>query len=328
MLRLYLRQRRKGAAAFLLCCAVFLGCFVLFEVPWRAAAYAGALCAFLLLLFLIPDYLDFRRRHRCLQRLLTTPETAADALPEPGGPLEADYASLIRALRDDRLRREGVMGRRYDAMVEYYTVWAHQIKTPIAAMRLLLQQEPDAPRTRAVSEELQKIEQYVEMVLCYLRLSADSTDFVLRTCDLDAIVRQAVRRYAAQFITKKLRLDYEPLRRTVLTDEKWLLFVVEQVLSNAVKYTRQGGVSIYLEEPKTLCIRDTGVGIDPADLPRIFELGFTGENGRRDKRATGIGLGLSRRILQKLGHGISAESTPGVGTTVRIALDQAPLEVE
>ena len=328
MVRLYLRQRRKGAAAFLLCAAVYLCCLVLFEVPWRAAAYAGALCAFLLLLFLIPDYLGFRRRHRCLQRLLTMPETAADALPDPVDPIEADYAALIRALRDDRLRRESVLGRRYDAMVEYYTVWAHQIKTPIAAMRLLLQQEPDAPRTRAVSEELQKIEQYVEMVLCYLRLSADSTDFVLRTCDLDAVVRQAVRRYAAQFITKKLRLDYEPLHCTVLTDEKWLLFVVEQVLSNALKYTRQGGVSIYLEAPKTLCIRDTGVGIDPADLPRIFELGFTGENGRRDKRATGIGLGLSRRILQKLGHGISAESAPGVGTTVRIALDQAPLEVE
>lgn len=166
------------------------------------------------------------------------------------------------------------------------------------------------------------------MVLCYLRLSADSTDFLFREYDLDAIVRQAVRRYASQFIKKKLRLRYEPLGCTVLTDEKWLLFVIEQVLSNAIKYTPSGFIEISLERPRVLCIRDTGIGIDPADLPRIFETGFTGGNGRLDKRATGIGLGLSRRILQRLGHTISVSSAPGKGTTVRIDLDHAALEVE
>lgn len=150
-------------------------------------------------------------------------------------------------------------------------------------MRLLLQ-ESDTSDSRALAEELQKIEQYVEMVLCYLRLSADSTDFLFREYDLDAIVRQAVRRYASQFIKKKLRLRYEPLGCTVLTDEKWLLFVIEQVLSNAIKYTPSGFIEISLERPRVLCIRDTGIGIDPADLPRIFETGFTGGNGRLDKR--------------------------------------------
>lgn len=178
------------------------------------------------------------------------------------------------------------------------------------------------------TEQLQSVEQYVEMVLGYLRLESPSSDYVIRNYALDDIVRQAVRKYASQFIRRKLRLEYTPLNVSVITDEKWLLFVIEQVLSNALKYTRSGSVSITLEAPKTLCIRDTGIGIAPEDLPRVFEKGFTGCNGRTDKRATGIGLYLCRRILEKLGHTIAITSTVGEGTTVRIGLQQDALEVE
>ena len=212
-------------------------------------------------------------------------------------------------------------------LVEYYTVWAHQIKTPIAAMRLLLQ-DADTDVQRALLEQLQSVEQYVEMVLGYLRLESPSSDYVIRNYALDDIVRQAVRKFASQFIRRRLRLEYTPLNVSVITDEKWLLFVIEQVLSNALKYTRSGSVSITLEAPKTLCIRDTGIGIAPEDLPRVFEKGYTGSNGRTDKRATGIGLYLCRRILEKLGHTIAITSAVGVGTTVRIGLQQDALEVE
>lgn len=164
--------------------------------------------------------------------------------------------------------------------------------------------------------------------LGYLRLESPSSDYVIRNYALDDIVRQAVRKYASQFIRRRLRLEYTPLNVSVITDEKWLLFVIEQVLSNALKYTRSGSVSITLEAPKTLCIRDTGIGIAPEDLPRVFEKGFTGCNGRTDKRATGIGLYLCRRILEKLGHTIAITSTVGEGTTVRIGLQQDALEVE
>lgn len=178
------------------------------------------------------------------------------------------------------------------------------------------------------TEQLQSVEQYVEMVLGYLRLESPSSDYVIRNYALDDIVRQVVRKYASQFIRRRLRLEYTPLNVSVITDEKWLLFVIEQVLSNALKYTRSGSVSITLEAPKTLCIRDTGIGIAPEDLPRVFEKGFTGCNGRTDKRATGIGLYLCRRILEKLGHTIAITSTVGEGTTVRIGLQQDALEVE
>ena len=151
---------------------------------------------------------------------------------------------------------------------------------------------------------------------------------MIREYELDGIVRQAVRMYASVFIRKKLRLIYEPLELKILTDEKWLLFVISQVLSNALKYTPSGTVTIYKKEPQTLCIKDTGIGIAPEDLPRIFEKGYTGSNGRADKKASGIGLYLCRRICTNLGHKITVHSVPGEGTEVCIYLERVDLEIE
>ena len=250
-----------------------------------------------------------------------------EQLPEPDGALEAQYQALVRALDADRRAQLTRSQQGYQELVEYYTVWAHQIKTPIAAMRLRLQSE-DSDSSRRLLTDLGRIEQYVEMVLTYLRLEGEGTDYVFREAKLDDIVRPALRRFAGEFIARRLTLDYTPTDVRVFTDEKWLSFVIEQVLSNALKYTPQGGVSVYVEEPKTLCIRDTGIGIAPEDLPRVFERGYTGLQGRADKRASGIGLYLCRRICRNLGHTITAESRPGEGTTVRIKLEEKKITVE
>ena len=156
-------------------------------------------------------------------------------------------------------------------------------------MRPRLQQE-DTPFSRSLSSDLLRIDQYADMVMTFLRLDSESTDYVLKEYALDPIICQAVRKYAPAFIMRKLTLDYKPVDASVVTDEKWLLFVIEQLLSNALKYTLSGSVSIYLEAPRTLFIADTGIGIAPEDLPRIFERGYTGINGRDDKKASGIGL--------------------------------------
>ncbi len=127
------------------------------------------------------------------------------------------------------------------------------------------------------------------------------------------------------FILKKIRLNYEPLCHKVLTDEKWLVFVVEQILSNSLKYTKKGSISIYLTEHKgktMLVIEDTGIGISPEDLPRVFEKGFTGYNGRADKKSTGIGLYLCKKIMDKLQHGIEIESRIDQGTKVYLYLER------
>ena len=212
-------------------------------------------------------------------------------------------------------------------MIDYYTVWAHQIKTPIAAMRLTLQNE-DTPLTRKLTNDLYRIEQYVEMVLTFLRLNSDSTDYVFKEYNLDNIVKSAVKRFSSEFIGRKLRLIYDPLNTSVITDEKWLSFVIEQVLSNALKYTPSGSITISLVGEKTLRIEDTGIGIAPLDLPRIFENGYTGINGRTDKKASGIGLYLCRRVCNNLGHTITANSTVDVGTAIDIDLTQTKLEME
>ena len=212
-------------------------------------------------------------------------------------------------------------------MVEYYTVWAHQIKTPIASMRLQLQ-SVDSDLARRLDGDLNRIEAYVEMVLTFLRLDSDSTDYVIRKIDLDALIKPAIRKFARDFITKKLTMDFKPTEAEVLSDEKWLSFVIEQVLSNAVKYTKNGGIKVYMDEPGILCIEDTGIGISAEDLPRVFENGYTGFNGREDKRASGIGLYLCKRICDNLGHKISAESEQGVGTKIKIDMNIKEIGIE
>lgn len=314
----YLRQKWRVLAAFTLFAAVLAVCFALYRLPLRAVWYPLALCAALGLSLLTADFLHLRRRHETLCRLRAAPDPAQ--LPSPAGICEEDYQALVRALDERARRAETETDARMRAMIDYYTLWAHQIKTPIASMRLSLQQE-DTPQARRLLQELSRAEQYVEMVMVYLRLNGGS-DLVLREYELDAIVRRAVRRFAGEFIGRKLKLCYEPLNVSCVTDEKWLLFVIEQVLSNALKYTRAGSITIELEAPKTLVIRDTGIGVAPEDLPRIFEKGYTGYNGRGDQKASGLGLYLCRTICKRLGHTITASSVPDHGTAIRITLEQ------
>lgn len=303
-----------------ICCAVFS----LYGLPLESVGYAFLLCFALGLALFAVGYFQFLRRHRELEGLLVQIRERALPLPPPKGLLEEDYQALCQALAAERAALALEDRNRIQDMTDYYTLWAHQIKTPIAAMRLLLQEEPRPE----LEGELLKIEQYVEMVLGYLRLGSDSTDYVFRSCELDALVRQSVRKYARLFILKKISLDFQETGRTVLTNGKWLSFVIEQLLSNAVKYTPEGGrVRIY-GDGETLVIADNGIGIRPEDLPRVFEKGFTGFNGREDKKSTGIGLYLSRQVMDRLNHGISISSRPGQGTLVRLDLSRGKREVE
>lgn len=211
--------------------------------------------------------------------------------------------------------------------IEYYTVWAHQIKTPIAAMKLTLQNE-DTQAARQLFAELFRIEQYVDMVMAYLRLNSKTTDFVFREFEIDRIIKNSVKRFSSEFINRKIKLEYTPTDSKLITDEKWFSFVFEQILSNALKYTPSDGtIKIYMKDGKSLCISDTGIGIDEADLPRIFEKGYTGANGRTDMRASGIGLYLCKNICEKLGCGLSVRSETGKGTEVTINFEQYDLNL-
>lgn len=326
VLKKYLFFHIKSVLLFLLFSVICAVVFGLYSLPLAAVAYAVLLCLFVGLLLAIPDYRAFCRRHLLLQQLRQEIYIDLAHLPNPLSLLEADYQQLLQIQHADKNHKLNELSNQHNEQIEYYSLWAHQIKTPISAMRLLIQ-SGTTPDKKELLEELQRIEQYVEMALCYLRLNSESTDYVLQNYDLDAIVRQAVKKYAAQFIRRRIVLDYQPLDCCVLTDEKWLLFVIEQLLSNALKYTRSGSIRIYLEQPCTLCIADSGIGIAAEDLPRIFDKGFTGYNGREDKKSTGIGLYLCRCIIDKLGHRLTITSAQGQGTLVRIMLDQYNLEL-
>ena len=318
MLKDYLGSRLKVIILIFIVIGVFASSYFLFDMPAVTVLYPLVLCAFILLIAGVADFLITLNKHK----KLTVRE-----MPNPVDPIEKDYQEIISRLKEEEEFSHKKSTSDYNNMVEYYTVWAHQIKTPIASMRLQIQSE-DSDLARRLDSDLNRIEAYVEMVLTFLRLDSDSTDYVIREISLDDVIKPAIRKFARDFISKKLTMDFEPTGAKVLSDEKWLSFVIEQVISNAVKYTSTGGIRIYMKESGVLCVEDTGIGISSEDLPRIFENGYTGFNGREDKRASGIGLYLCKRVCDNLGHKISAESKQGEGTKMLIDLNRQKIGIE
>lgn len=308
----YLKGHRKGLILFLLAVVIFTVIFSLYDIPGEAVGYAALLFLVFVIIFAVLDFIGFCKKHSAYMEVNNNIAFSLEGLPPPSNLQEQDYQELLHHLQDEKNRVAVEMEQMKDDMTDYYTLWAHQIKTPISAASLLLQSEEKAEKEELLTE-LFKIEQYVDMVLTYLRAESMASDMVLKKCDLDEIVKQTLKKYAKVFIRKKLQLDYQPLHYQVLSDKKWLLFVIEQVLSNALKYTNEGKISIYMVE-NTLVIEDTGIGIKTEDLYRIFEKGYTGYNGRIDQKSTGIGLYLCKRILNHLSHEITIDSDAGKGS--------------
>ncbi|HPU63598.1 MAG TPA: sensor histidine kinase [Mobilitalea sp.] len=313
----YLKSKIKLIIILFIFITVFASVFKLYDLTVEAVGYAGLLCFFVLCIFGTYDYIKFMNKHHKLTELQSDITVTTEQLPDAANIIEQDYKVLLQTLFDSKQEYIAKSDREKAEMIDYYTLWVHQIKTPIAAMRLILQ-SGDLPQYKELQDQLFRIEQYVEMVLAYLRIGSNSTDFLLKKYDLENIVKQSVRKYAPMFIRKKIGVKLGNLKYKVLTDEKWLCFAIEQILSNAIKYTDEGYISIDTENETILVIKDTGIGIAPEDLPRICEKGYTGYNGRLDKRASGIGLYLTKQVLTMLGHRLSFESEIGKGTTVRI----------
>lgn len=321
----YIRQYRFPFLLFAVYAFVYAFIFSLYRLEAEAVLYAAGLCAVFTVIALTAGFLSYRKKHLERVRLLRQIEVSGERLPEPETLAEADYQEMVIALR-----------RMYEAdltawqsgcreQVDYYTTWVHQIKSPIAVMRMMLQAE-DTKEHRELLAELFRIEQYVEMVLSYQRLGGGATDFVFRECALDDVIRQAVHKYAPQFVRRRIRLSFAPSGVMALTDEKWLLFILEQLLSNAVKYTQKGTVTITAGPQPVITVADTGIGIAPEDVPRVFEKGFTGYNGRADKKATGLGLYLCRMAADKLSHRLTVRSQVGKGTVFTVDLRTADVD--
>ena len=321
----YLRQHRKAFLIFFLFAAICAGVFFLYRLETEAVAYAAALCLAAGAAFCGADFWGYWRRHEQM-RAAREKILCGGELPKARNLEQKDYEALLLLLLEERARLVTEADREREEMMDYFTLWAHQVKTPIAAAQLLLSEE-DTELSREIGAQIFQISRYADMVLSYLKLSGETTDFVFGRYSLEELTRKEVRRYAPLFVKKRLKLNFSPMEAEVLTDQKWLRFVIGQILSNALKYTPKGEISIRAEG-KTLIIADTGIGIAEEDLPRLGEKGFTGINGRKDQKATGLGLYLCRKILDKLGHSMEIRSAPGEGTEVRIGLQENQVQAE
>ena len=310
--------------------------FFLYQLPIEPMVYVTVFWLITGICACLNGFYRYRKKVEQLELIAAAPDINLSQMDSPVGQDERFQQEIMQQLNQMRIDVENASQKASEDMTDYYTMWAHQIKTPIFALRLLLQESTEENKEKL--SELFKSEQYVEMVLGYLRTEDMSSDLKLSRCSLDRIIRDQIHKYAGIFVSKKLTLTYESISQDVLTDEKWLGFVIGQILSNALKYTRTGGIRIYLEkklsldtddvsisignddcnkvENFTLVIEDTGIGIRAEDIPRIFEKGYTGVNGRDDNRATGIGLYLSNKIMRKLGHRLYITSAEGKGTKV------------
>ena len=280
--------------------------------------YFFLLCCFVTILFFTWDILVEMQVYR--KELLYGEREAKS-------PLEIALAEKLEAREMELYQQRSDAERKLTDLLDYYTLWVHQIKTPIAASQLLVAEVDDRQLKQQLEQEIFKIDSYTNLVLQYLRLESFHDDLVLKQVQIEDLVKEIIRKYALFFIQKGLNVNLYDLDKEIVTDKKWLLVVIEQIISNSLKYTKEGGLEIYMEGQE-LCIKDTGIGIKNSDVLRVFERGFSGYNGRLTQQSSGLGLYLSKKISEELGHQIRIESEVGKGTIVRIQFAQVNLVLE
>ena len=316
ILKSYLKKNIKVYILFVVFIAIFFIMFYLYNLPLEALIYTGSFCFFVALIASFLDFVNYRESYKKLKFLEKNILNDLEALPKSLDIRIDYYHKIIEKLYEELEKLTQENRQKNTDMVDYYSMWVHQIKTPIAAMNFLLDNEEVDQKN--FQQELFKIERYVEMVLTYIRLDSTSSDYVITKINLDEVVKDSVKKYATIFINKKIKLNFVSHETMVISDKKWLSFAIEQILGNSVKYSNTGGkITIETCENK-LVIEDNGMGIKEEDLPRIFEKGFTGFNGRYEKKSSGLGLYLCKKTLDKLGHHIEISSKVGEGTRVEI----------
>ena len=316
ILKSYLKKNIKVYILFIVFILIFFIMFYLYNLPLEALIYTGSFCFLAALIASFSDFVNYKESYKKLNFLEQNILNDLEALPKSLDIRIDYYHKIIEKLYEELEKLTQENRQKNTDMVDYYSMWVHQIKTPIAAMNFLLDNEE--VDQKILQQELFKIERYVEMVLTYIRLDSTSSDYVITKINLDEVVKDTVKKYAALFINKKIKLNYVSHETMVISDKKWLSFAFEQILGNSVKYSSTNGeITIETFENK-LVIEDKGIGIKEEDLPRIFEKGFTGFNGRYEKKSSGLGLYLCKKTLDKLGHHIEISSTIGKGTRVEI----------
>lgn len=317
IIKSYIKKNLKIYLLLIVFIFIFVLIFYLYNLPFEALFYSGSLCFVAALITSIIDFNNYRKSYIYLKHLESNILNSMEDLPKSLDIRVEYYQKIIERLHNEVEKLKIEDNKKMEGLVDYYSMWIHQIKTPIAAINFLLDNEEID--VKAFRQELFKIERYVEMVLTYIRLGSETSDYVITSINLDEVVRENIKKYATLFINKKIKLNYVSHETYVISDKKWFGFAFEQLLSNAIKYTKSGGeISINISESK-LIIEDNGIGIYEEDLPRIFEQSFTGLNGRYEKKSSGLGLYLCKKTLDKLQHKIEITSEVNKGTKVIVS---------
>lgn len=321
----YLKSRWTFYLFSLLFIGIFYVVLYLYSAMIPAINYALILCMSLLVSYFCVDFYKYVKKYKQLEYLLRLEYVYMNDLPRCANDIEKQYQDLLKKVETLHTQLRNKHDNEYQDMLDYFTLWVHQIKTPISALRLLIQSYDISNQELLI--QVLRIEQYVDMVLHYIKINQMSHDLKLKKYSLSQILDEVIKKQRTFFIHKKIQLQLETIDLDILTDEKWISFVLEQILSNALKYTKQGFIRIYVKG-ETLYIEDSGIGIKEEDLPRLFEKGFTGYNGRVDKKASGLGLYLCKQVIDNLGYHIQIVSELGKGTVVSIDFHVDELKVE
>ncbi|MHC1750679.1 MAG: sensor histidine kinase [Cellulosilyticaceae bacterium] len=296
------------------------------QVSINNVIYINIVAMVFTITYLLGDYYRNKKYYQTLNYILENREDdIIYALPEPKTfRQEVTNKLLTHSYKNEQAKLHKLYDEKRDNL-EYITSWVHEIKTPIAITRLLIEDSDDQSKEdvlNSLEDEIDKIDRYVEQTLYYSKIDDFSKDYFISEYNVEEIVKSNIAKHAKIFISKKIKIEIKDIDFFVSTDKKWLGFILDQIVSNALKYTNDNGIiKIYVKQNskgKTLVIEDNGIGIKEEDIDRVFNKGFTGYNGRGLYKSTGMGLYLAKELGQKLGHPISIESSYGEWTKVKI----------
>ena len=291
----YLQTKSDLIGFFLLLLSLFGGIFFFGHLPLNYFALGAELSSFLLFIYLVLGYFSFVRKE--------------------------NMEKALERMEEEKKEEERRRIEEKRELSEYFLLWVHQIKTPITVSKLLLR-KTDSEHKKKLEEQMFYIEEYSNMAMNYLKIQNRSADMDIHPVDLEACSKRLFKKYAPIFIEKQLSLHYEGIctdgngeKAEVISDEKWLSILLEQILSNALKYTKEGSITFSFDrESSSLRIQDTGIGIPSSDLKKIFDLGYSGFNGRATEKSSGLGLYMVQKIAGFLQISVSVESTVAVGS--------------
>ena len=315
LLNEYLKMKKTSIIGILGVYAILFVFVYLYRIPIEVILYPYILTIVFVLMVLLFDYIKYKEKVNKIIQICNDISSCYSVKINDKNIFDEYYLDIINELLKENRKQVSQIQKKISDINDYFSIWVHQIKTPIASMKLKIDNEQID--SLQLASDLNRIDHYVDLVLSFLKFDEEKIDLYFRKTDVDRIMRESLKKFSNDFIIKKIRLDYKLSKREVLTDEKWLSFVFDQLLSNALKYTDKGTISIYYDEDSCLCIKDSGIGIALADMERLFEKGFTGYNGRQYKKASGIGLYMCKRMCDKLNIAISIESVVNEYTLVK-----------